>query len=235
MKLILSTILFSLYFCFLSCENSSTVKESIEIKDEFFITDSLYIWEHSDGSFTQYDLNIDNPGNYWNETSSNGIFDYLEVSRDKILGEVVLKDVNREKVFIKLTPNHCYYKDSNSNEWQLIYENSNGWRVYSSDIPGPQYIPGGTKDYASTESKSINENNGNSQVKKNTDSQKKCTRCNGAKVENCDNCKGTGLILCSKCNGEECDRCNFSGKLECTSCSGKGQVSCFNCSWLVPL
>jgi len=234
MKLILSAILFSIFFCFLSCENSSTINESIEVKDAFLKPDLYYRWDYSNGMFTQYAINVDYPGNYWNENSHNGMFYYLEVSRDKSLGEVVLKDLNREKVFIKLTPNHCYYKDSNSKEWQLIYENSNGWQIYSTEIPPPRYVPKDIFDKTPVESNSLNENEVNKQPQTNTETQK-CSRCNGTKVENCYNCKSSGLVLCSRCNGEECDRCNFSGKLECTSCVGKGRVSCSNCSWLVPL
>jgi hypothetical protein len=240
MKTLITFVLLTFTCFFLGCENHNSSDQSTPVNDEFFLPDSYYRWDHAEGSFTQYALDIDNPSRYWNETSNNGIFDYLEVSRDNNTGEIVLMDLNRENVYIKLTPNQCFYKGSDSEEWRLIYENSNGWIVDISEIPFPHYIPESENDNISSENSysdnsTTNDDNTNAQSSKNTNNQKKCTTCNGTKIENCYNCKGTGQDWCNRCKGEGCEKCNFSGKLECNSCVGKGQISCTNCSWLIPL
>ena len=43
---------------------------------------------------------------------------YKEVKKD--VNEILLKDVYRDGVFIKLSGKQCFYKDNN-NDWMLIY------------------------------------------------------------------------------------------------------------------
>ena len=54
----------------------------------------------------------------WTETNNDDVFYYKEVKKD--VNEILLKDVYRDGVFIKLSGKQCFYKDNN-NDWMLIY------------------------------------------------------------------------------------------------------------------
>ena len=60
----------------------------------------------------------------WTETNNDDIFYYKEVKNE--VNMIILKDVYREGVFIKLIGKQCLYKDNN-NDWTVIY---NGYWKY---------------------------------------------------------------------------------------------------------
>jgi tetratricopeptide (TPR) repeat protein len=82
-------------------------------------------WKHSSGIFRKIDKNSTLGLPIWYE--NDGKFQYEEVSSSS--SEVVLRDLNRPGVQIKLTSNGCYYKDNGRAEFGLIYNGS--WEVNS--------------------------------------------------------------------------------------------------------
>lgn len=87
------------------------------------IQSNLATWKHSNGKIVQTDKLSNNYRKIWVEDDNR--FSYEEFS---IEGQVViLKDLNRNGVYLKLMPNECYYKDNNNSSWLYIYSGS--WSI----------------------------------------------------------------------------------------------------------
>jgi hypothetical protein len=84
---------------------------------------NLTSWKHSNGKFVQTEKLSNNNRKIWIEDDNR--FSYEEFS---IEGQIViLKDLDRDGVYLKLTPDVCYYKDNNNSSWLNIYSGS--WSV----------------------------------------------------------------------------------------------------------
>jgi hypothetical protein len=58
-------------------------------------------------------------GGEWVENNNNGVYYFTEQG---IKGKrVVLKSLDRDGVYVKLTPKRCLYKDSYNKNWVFIY------------------------------------------------------------------------------------------------------------------
>ena len=85
-----------------------------------------------EGNFVETPNKSKNQLTIWSE--NNGKFLYEEVSRDN--QDVILKDLNRINVYIKLTPTTCLYKDNSSTDFFIIYYGS--WIYKSTSVSDTQ-------------------------------------------------------------------------------------------------
>jgi len=103
----------------------------------------LTTWKHSNGKFVQTEK-LANNRKIWIEDDNR--FFYEEIS---IEGQIViLKDTNRNGVYLKLTPDVCYYKDNNNPSWLYIYSGS--WSVPLKVIKSNNNVVSQTKNNSQT-------------------------------------------------------------------------------------
>ncbi len=102
-------------------EIESLNKSTNEISN--VVNSNLLSWKYSQGSFNKTDKRSVNGLPIWQE--NNGQFQYEETSSS--IYEAVLRDLNRQGVYIKLTNDRCYYKDNGLTDYRLLY--SGAWEV----------------------------------------------------------------------------------------------------------
>lgn len=78
-------------------------------------------WLHSNGGFVQTQKKSANNYNIWSEDNNRFTYEETSIQGTDGLVEVVLKDLNRPGVIIKLTPTACFYKDNSNTNWMRIY------------------------------------------------------------------------------------------------------------------
>jgi hypothetical protein len=121
-------------------------------------------WEHAKGGFIQTTNKSSNNLTIWNE--DNGRFVYEETAKRG--QEVILKDLNRQGVFVKLTSTECFYKDNANPNWMIIYYGK--WKVNQNN----------TSNQTANNSSTTNTNNTNNTTNSNNTntSQGQSTQCN---------------------------------------------------------
>lgn len=139
---------------------------------------NLTTWKHSNGKVVQTEKTSNNYRKIWVEDDNR--FFYEEIS---IEGQIViLKDINRNGVYLKLTPDVCYYKDNNNPSWLYIYSGS--WSVPLKVIKNNNNVVSQTKNNSQT--KTVVQSSKKEMPRKypskpkthNTNTIKKCQCCN---------------------------------------------------------